>query len=101
EKEAIAINDGFKSWECTEQMMKATKDGKALYMHCLPADITDVSCKAGEVAKTVFDRYRTPTYKEAEHKLYVIAAMMALTRTANPARVLDELLSKGTPRKAV
>ena len=31
-------------------MMKTTKDGKALYLHCLPADITGVSCAEGEVA---------------------------------------------------
>ena len=35
-----------KDWECTEEMMKLTKGGKALYMHCLPADISGVSCKA-------------------------------------------------------
>ncbi len=99
EKEGLAINAKFKSWECTEKMMGLTKDGKALYMHCLPADITDVSCAAGEVAKTVFDRYRNPTYKEAEHKLYVIAAMMAMTRLENPARTLGDLLAKGEPRR--
>ncbi len=46
--------------------MRLTKGGKALYMHCLPADITDVSCKAGEVAASVFDRLRDDTYREAE-----------------------------------
>ncbi|HQB83361.1 MAG TPA: knotted carbamoyltransferase YgeW, partial [Candidatus Rifleibacterium sp.] len=46
EKECLANNAKFKNWECTEDMMKLTKNGKALYMHCLPADITDVSCKA-------------------------------------------------------
>ena len=30
--------------------MKLTKGGKALYLHCLPADISGVSCKEGEVA---------------------------------------------------
>jgi knotted carbamoyltransferase YgeW len=99
EKEGLAINARHRSWECNEAMMQATRGGKALYMHCLPADITDVNCKAGEVAASVFDRYRTPTYKEAEHKLYVIAAMMMLTRFENPARVLSELLSKSVPRK--
>ncbi|MFZ5950284.1 MAG: knotted carbamoyltransferase YgeW, partial [Candidatus Rifleibacteriota bacterium] len=56
EKECLANNAKFKDWECTEKKMKLTAKGKALYMHCLPADITDVSCKAGEVAATVFDR---------------------------------------------
>jgi len=99
EKEGLALNASHQGWECTEEMMKATRDGKALYMHCLPADITDVNCKAGEVAKTVFDRYRTPTYKEAEHKLYCIAAMMILTRFEKPARNLDAILGSAVPRK--
>jgi knotted carbamoyltransferase YgeW len=101
EKEGLAINAKFKSWECTEKLMALTKGGKALYMHCLPADITDVSCEAGEVAKSVFERYRDPTYHEAEHKLYVIAAMILLTRFQKPAQILEGLLKKGAPRKAV
>ena len=56
EKRLLAQNAEHKDWECTEEMMKLTKDGKALYLHCLPADITDVSCEAGEVAASVFDR---------------------------------------------
>ena len=43
--------------------MSLTKDGKALYLHCLPADITGVSCEEGEVDATVFDRYCVPLYK--------------------------------------
>jgi ornithine carbamoyltransferase len=100
EKECLAINAGFKSWECDEPKMALTREGQALYMHCLPADITDVSCKQGEVAARVFDRYRTATYAEAGHKLYVIAAMMLVTRVADPARTLGGLLAQGTPRRA-
>ena len=33
--------------------MKTTKDGKAIYLHCLPADITGVSCEKGEVEASV------------------------------------------------
>ncbi|MEG1105077.1 MAG: knotted carbamoyltransferase YgeW, partial [Oscillospiraceae bacterium] len=47
EKELLAENAKHKDWECTEEMMEITKDGKALYLHCLPADITGVSCKEG------------------------------------------------------
>ena len=64
EKELLAQNAGHKDWACTEELMKTTKDGKALYLHCLPADITGVSCDEGEVDATVFDRYRTPLYKD-------------------------------------
>ena len=99
EKEGLAENARHKDWECTEALMKLTKGGTGLYMHCLPADITDVSCKAGEVAATVFDRYRNPTYHEAEHKLYVIAAMILLTRFEKPAQVLGNLLDRAVPRR--
>ena len=50
----------------TEEMMKLTKDGKALYLHCLPADITGLSCKEGEVDNSVFDRYLVPLYKAGQ-----------------------------------
>ncbi len=79
--------------------MATTKNAAAIYMHCLPADITDVSCEAGEVAASVFDRYRTATYREAEHKPYVMAAMILLSRFTNPARVLTQVLETGNPRR--
>jgi knotted carbamoyltransferase YgeW len=100
EKEGLAENARHTDWECTEELMKLTKGGKGLYMLCLPADITDVSCKAGEVAATVFDRYRDATYHEAEHKLYVIAAMMLLTRFEKPATILGDLVANPHPRRA-
>ena len=99
EKQCLANNAKHKNWECTEKLMGLTKGGQALYMHPLPADITDVSCPAGEVAKSVFERYRVPTYHEAEHKLYVIAAMILLTRFEHPARVLGQCLDQARPRR--
>lgn len=98
EKELLAQNAGFKNWECTEKLMATTRQGKALYMHCLPADITGVSCEQGEVASSVFDAYRVPLYKQAGYKPYVIAAMILLARKANPADTLLESLRKGKPR---
>ena len=97
EKELLAQNAQHKDWCCTEELMKTTKDGKALYLHCLPADINDVSCKDGEVEASVFDRYRDPLYKEASFKPYVIAAMIMLAKFADPADVLKKLEEKGTP----
>lgn len=99
EQECLAENATFKDWECTEEKMKLTKDGKALYMHCLPADITDVSCKAGEVAASVFERYRLETYKEAGAKPFIIAAMMFTSRMKNPTELLAALAKRGTARK--
>lgn len=91
EKELLSQNAQHQDWECTEELMKLTKDGKALYMHCLPADITGVSCKQGEVAASVFDRYRDPLYKEASFKPYIIAAMIFLAKVKNPQEALKQL----------
>ncbi len=98
EKELLAQNANHKDWECNEEMMKLTKDGKALYMHCLPADITDVSCKNGEVSASVFDRYRTPLYKEAGFKPYIIAAMIFMSKVKNAPQTLEALLAANNPR---
>ena len=98
ERRLLAQNANHKDWECTEEMMKLTKGGKALYLHCLPADITGVSCKAGEVAASVFDRYRDPLYKQASFKPYIIAAMIFLAKVKDPAAKLLELEARGTLR---
>ena len=98
EKELLAQNAEHKDWCCTEELMKTTKDGKALYLHCLPADINDVSCKDGEVAASVFDRYRVPLYKEASFKPYIIAAMIFLAKTKDPQATLKALAEKAKPR---
>jgi ornithine carbamoyltransferase len=68
--------------------MNLTKNKNALYMHCLPADITDVSCKQGEVSQEVFEQYRIPTYIEARYKPFVIAAMILTTRFRDPGSML-------------
>lgn len=101
EKELLAQNALHKDWECTEDMMKMTKDGNALYLHCLPADISGVSCEAGEVAASVFDRYRVPLFKQASFKPYVIASMIFLSKVRNPQKVLSALEEKSSPRKAL
>ncbi len=99
EKELLAQNAQHKDWACTEELMKTTKDGKALYLHCLPADITGLSCESGEVDASVFDRYRTPLYKEASFKPYIIAAMIMLSKFDDPAEVLKKLEERDQPRK--
>jgi knotted carbamoyltransferase YgeW len=101
EKAALANNAKFKHWECTEKLMETTRGGKALYMHCLPADITGVSCKEGEVAASVFERYRLDTYREAANKPFIIAAMILLARFENAGKVITQLARKGTPRRGV
>ena len=98
EKELLAQNACHKDWACTEEMMKGTKDGKALYLHCLPADISGISAPEGEVDASVFDRYRVPLYKEASHKPYVIAAMIFLSKIKDPSAKFDELIHRAVPR---
>ncbi len=98
EKKLLAQNAEHKDWACTEELMKTTKDGKALYLHCLPADITGVSCKEGEVDATVFDRYRIPLYKEASYKPYIIASMIFLQKIKNPEETLQKLVDRNKAR---
>jgi knotted carbamoyltransferase YgeW len=98
EKELLAQNAQHKDWECTEKLMAGTREGSALYMHCLPADITGVSCVQGEVAASVFDRYRVPMYREASYKPYIIAAMILLSKLKTPADDLMKLLETASPR---
>ncbi len=103
EKSCLANNAMHKDWECTEEKMRLTarrdpKYGQGLYMHCLPADITDVSCDAGEVAASVFDRYRDDTYLEASYKPYIIAAMILLGKFTDPAAKLKAALERHSPR---
>ncbi len=99
EKECLAQNADYRDWECTDDMMKHTRDGQALYMHCLPADITDVSCEAGEVSADVFARYRLATYREASWKPFVIAAMILTSRFPDPAALLSQVVARNTPRR--
>jgi knotted carbamoyltransferase YgeW len=98
EKECLANNARFTAWECDERKMATTRGGKALYMHCLPADITDVSCRQGEVAKSVFERYRLPTYREAGWKPFVIAAMILLARFPDVPGLLERFATRAVPR---
>lgn len=98
EAELLAHNAKYKSWCCTEEMMKLTKNEKALYLHCLPADINTVSCKEGEVEASVFDRYRVPLYKQASFKPYIIAAMIFLAKFKDPQEILKKTAEKNIPR---
>jgi len=85
-------------WICDEEKMKLTKKGEGLYLHCLPADIKDVSCKNGEVTSGVFEKYRIGTYKEAGYKPFVIAAMIVACTKKDPAEVIGELYKAGQRR---
>ncbi len=47
EQVCLANNAKYRDWEYTEEMRKVTNNGDALYMHCLPADISGESCVQG------------------------------------------------------
>lgn len=98
EKLCLAENAKFKNWEYNEKMQKLTKQKNALYMHCLPADISGVSCKEGEVESKTFEQYRIKTYKEASFKPYIIAAIMFTNRFEHPVQILKSILENNKKR---
>jgi len=98
EQECLANNAKYKEWECTEKKMKLTKNGDALYMHCLPADISGISCKEGEVDGGVFEKYRIDTYKEAGYKPYIIASMILNNRFEHVGKLLEEIKNRNIKR---
>jgi len=94
ERECLANNARFCAWECDRAKMDLTKGKKALYMHCLPADITGVSCERGEVSKDVFAQCRIDTYGEAGFKPFVIAAMIFASKVKDPAAALRKIAAR-------
>jgi len=100
EKQCLEENARYKHWECKDSLMKLTRKGNALYMHCLPADITGVSCAGGEVSKEVFEKYRIRTYEEAGYKPYVIAAIMMAMHYEDPALPLRKVIREERKRTA-
>ena len=98
ERRCLESNKQFIDWECTDKLMQTTRGGHALYMHCLPADVTGVSCKKGEVEASVFERYRVPQFTQAGYKPYIIAAMVFLSKFKNPAEKLTQLVKQENKR---
>ena len=98
EKELLQQNAGHRDWTCTESLMRTAREGNALYLHCLPADISGVSCEHGEVEASVFDRYRVPLYRQASWKPYIIAAIILLSKMQHPVDTLTRILEHPKPR---
>ena len=46
----------------------------------------------------MFDRYRTPTYIQAGHKPFIIAAMIVAGKFDNPAALLKDLAKRNLQR---
>lgn len=66
------ISRKYTDWIADERRMAMAADG-AIYMHCLPAD------RGVEVADAVIDGPQSVVYDEAENRLHVQKAVMALT----------------------
>lgn len=96
EQHALQENKKYIDWECDADRMRRTNN--ALYMHCLPADISGVSCDRGEVSADVFDKHRVATYREAGYKPYIIAAMVLLSKMPDVAGTLKKLATEGVSR---
>ena len=70
--ESTEIGKKYTDWIADERRMSlAQRD--AIYMHCLPAD------RNIEVADAVIDGPQSVVYDEAENRLHVQKAVMALT----------------------
>jgi len=95
ERQCLESNALHLDWECDSRRMAMTHD--ALYMHCLPADITGVSCDRGEVSAEVFENHLRDTYRQAGFKPYVIAGVIALTRFARSAETLQSIADREQP----
>ena len=72
EAESVEIGRKYTSWITDERRMALVKPD-AIYMHCLPAD------RNIEVTDGVIDGPQSVVYDEAENRLHVQKAVMALT----------------------
>ncbi|MFH1467428.1 MAG: knotted carbamoyltransferase YgeW [Pseudomonadota bacterium] len=85
ERRCLANNAGHRDWICDERRMALTQGGSALYLHCLPADI------GAEVSHGVMDLHRVNVAREAQWKVYVIMAMLAVAKVEGLAEKLEAL----------
>ena len=87
ETRALGRNSHHRDWICDERRMDLTASGNALYMHCLPADIGD------EVSPGVMQRFKFEVARQANKKVYVIMALLAIAKVPDLARRMEELAS--------
>ena len=98
EHELREKNKEFIDWEVTEEMMEKTKDGKALLLHDLPADVTDISCIRGEMTAQVYSANLVSLLAQAGMRPYVIAAMIILAKSKDPKAAFKTFAERATKR---
>lgn len=98
EKEYFAENVRNMDWHCDEEMIGLTRDGRGLYMHCLPAAVGGAGREAGEVSHEVFERYRVGIYRKARRRAFIIAAIIILCRFRDPVTLVDRIYRRKNHR---
>jgi N-acetylornithine carbamoyltransferase len=71
DEEGLALIENYPEWVCDAQRMALTKSN-SIYMHPLPAD------RGKEVTDSVIDGPHSVVYQEAENRLHVQKALLAL-----------------------
>jgi len=71
EEEERRIMDKYKNWTCTQELMDLTSKN-SIVMHCLPVH------RGYEIANEVLDGPHSVIYDEAENRLHVQKAVLAL-----------------------
>ncbi len=90
ESELREQNEQYKDWECTEESLEhAASD--AVLMHCLPAQVTDVTCVRGEMTAQVYNANLSTLSAQAANRAFTFAAMALLSRSKDPEAVLKSL----------
>ena len=72
DEESANIGEGYSDWIADEERVALAKDD-AMYLHCLPAD------RGIEVTDGVIDGPRSAVFDEAENRMHVQKAVLALT----------------------
>ncbi len=90
EARALQRNAGHSDWICDERRMGLTRNGEALYLHCLPADID------AEVSPGVMARHKVNVARQANWKMYVIMALLAGAKVPGLPAALADLEQEGS-----